>query len=171
MSGHEHDPAPDANAEPVSERASLASRPTLMPVDVAIGVKTHHNSTVPRETMQNNKITGGRHELDQIAYDSKRSSDEIRDEVESLWDQLQKPGALRDAADAQGIDLDELGGKQLKEVISFQDEGAGISPETVAIVVAFAPLFVKIASDLWEHIFLPRIIERWGDTAMKKRDP
>ena len=108
--------------------------------------------------------------MEDITYDSKPSVEKINAEVDRLWEELQEGGALRAAAEAHGIDVDQLTGQQRTDVLNFEDEGAGIDPGTVAIVVAFTPLFVKIGSDLWEHIFLPRIIERWSLEAMKRRD-
>jgi hypothetical protein len=74
-----------------------------------------------------------------------------------------KGDALKEARDA-GIDVQAL----LKELeiaqsISIRPGESGFDPTSTVIIVTIAR---PIALDLWRKILLPRIVRRWGATAI-----
>lgn len=92
---------------------------------------------------------------------------DLEREIDSIWNDLQAPGRTRDAAIARGIPIDELPERQ--QAVTFTADKAGFTSVETAIIVAFAPVIAKVARDLWDHIILPRLLQRFGQTALKRK--
>src|SRR5206468_749057 len=88
---------------------------------------------------------------------------ELQKEVDQLWVQLKTDSRLQEDAKKAGLDVSKLQPLDLKSAITLKQEGAGIEPATIAVVVAFAPVAGKVLSDLWTNVFLPRIKRKFGE--------
>ncbi len=89
---------------------------------------------------------------------------ELQEFVSGLVQELREGGsALADARDA-GIDVDELiSDPALADDILIEPGKSGFDPlATVLIVTVVRPIVL----DLWRQVLLPRIIRRWGATAI-----
>lgn len=101
-------------------------------------------------------------------------AEEYDKDLDDLWRELQNPdSALSREAKDLGIDVEPLRQVDRKDAISVRTEGEGFGGETVAIVVALAPLatatikmLTPIIQDVWKHILLPRILRRKGGEAL-----
>lgn len=94
------------------------------------------------------------------------SVDDLSAEIDKVWKELGTNPQLRKQAADAGIDVSAL---PPTVPITVRREGAGLDPATTAIVVAFAPVAAKIASDVWTHIILPRIKRQKGEDALKPK--
>lgn len=92
---------------------------------------------------------------------------DLERELDTLWNELRADGATRDAALARGINVDDVPDR--RDAISVTTDAAGFTPVETAIIVAFAPVAAKVARDIWEHIILPRIRQRYGQNALEKK--
>jgi hypothetical protein len=95
-----------------------------------------------------------------------RSAVELDKAVADFWRELSHSEELRaEVADA-GLgpaDLEQLRGQQ---AFAFREEGAGLDPTSVSLIVAFAPIVNHIAESLWDEVVLPWIRRRWGNDAV-----
>jgi hypothetical protein len=105
-------------------------------------------------------------------YEGKGITEEdLNSELDALWSQIQDPNSkLSQEAQASGIDVAQLRGKRREEFIVTRTEGAGSGAEWVSLIVAFAPLVVKIAGSLWDHVFLRRINQKHRGDALIPKD-
>lgn len=84
--------------------------------------------------------------------------------VQQAWADLQCDGSkARARALEAGIDVDALPAVP-EELLELKPAAAGFGT-TGIILLCLRP----IAADLWKHVFLPQIRERWGDQAIKAK--
>jgi hypothetical protein len=94
----------------------------------------------------------------------------LDDQIDELWADLRTdPVLIRDAEEA-GIELRKLGSFRRSDVLQLRREGEAFDPVTTAIVVSFSPVAAKIVKDLWEHVLLPRIRQKYGTNALNPAD-
>jgi hypothetical protein len=104
------------------------------------------------------------------------SDTELAQELDKLWDEVQKPGSdLNQKAKARGIDVEQLGSMKREEALDVRREkGGGLSDIAISLIVAVAPTVAeytgKIIWSLWEDVFLPRIRGKKGDDALEEQD-
>lgn len=100
-----------------------------------------------------------------ISDKSKLSIGDVQAAAKTAWVDLHTQGsAARARAEANGIDVDALP-ESLDEVIRIRSAGAGFGSLDL-VLGALAP----IGWDLWKHVLLPHIRERWGDNAIKAKN-
>jgi hypothetical protein len=99
----------------------------------------------------------------------------LETELDSMWDDTE----FRREAERGGFeDVLSLG---RKSAFAVRQDGQGLEPGTIALIVAFAPVAVKITegavnvgskmvTDLWDQIVLPRLERRRGLNALKAAD-
>ena len=105
-------------------------------------------------------------------------AEEYGRDLDELWSELQNPdSALSREAKDLGIDVERLRHVDRKDAISVRTEGAAFGAETVALVVALAPVaaaaieaLTPIIHDVWKHILLPRILQRRGGQALVPKE-
>lgn len=99
-----------------------------------------------------------------IARRNKVSITDIQSAIREAWRQISKPGTTEYANfRANGLDRFELPGR-LSNLITVRPDGAGVAGVDVIIVLSG-----KVAWDLWKHVLLPHIRDRWGDDALKRK--
>lgn len=101
-------------------------------------------------------------------------AEEYGRDLDELWSELQNPqSALSREVTDLGIDAGALRGVAREDALSVRTEGEGFDSETVAIVVAIAPLataaikaLAPVIQDVWKEVLLPRIRQRKGGEAL-----
>jgi hypothetical protein len=89
---------------------------------------------------------------------------DIQTAMREAWRQIGKPGTTEYANyRANRLDRFELPGK-LGRLVAVRPDGAGIAGVDVIIVLSG-----KVAWDLWKHVLLPHLRDRWGDDALKRK--
>jgi hypothetical protein len=91
------------------------------------------------------------------------SPEAVNAEIARAWEDLQNDERLRAKVIAEGADLADLGTVDKDAAIAVSTP-SGLAAET--IIVAFLPVAVKIATDVWTHIILPRLKRKFGDDAI-----
>jgi hypothetical protein len=100
-----------------------------------------------------------------IADKSVLSVKDVQDAVRAAWADLRVEGSTaRQLAIDAGIDIDDL-----------PDTAAGfVDVKPAAAGIAGVDLIILAAShaavQLWQHVLLPQIRERWGDKAIAKKN-
>jgi hypothetical protein len=103
----------------------------------------------------------------EIRYSYKKIGQrQLEAELDKLWQQLWKDPELASEAREAGIDLTNLSAYSRKDLLTVSIHGDGLDPVTTALIVAFAPVAAKVAKDLWDKIFLPRILRDKGRDAL-----
>ena len=106
---------------------------------------------------------------DRLVLHSQFSVDDFNGKLDALWAELLRDGtAARRDAEELGVNLALIDGVKREDAIVLRRDGAGLDPATTAVIVAFAPVAAKITRDLWDHIFLPRILRAWGADSITK---
>jgi hypothetical protein len=95
-----------------------------------------------------------------------RSVAEVQHDVDEFWAEFVGGEELRKEVENAGFDVTMLDGVDREGAIRVSARGAGIGPETVAIVVAFAPAVNAALISLWTEVLLPRIRRRYGRDAI-----
>jgi hypothetical protein len=96
-----------------------------------------------------------------------RSAEQLHGEVDDFWDEYETDVTVREAVAAEGIDVASLDPLDRRRLISFREDGAGLDPLTVGIIVKFVlPVSSSVAIGLWQKVLLPRIERRWGGGAV-----
>lgn len=90
--------------------------------------------------------------------------DDVAAEVARALQDLQNDSALRDRLSSEGIDIATIGETKLSEIIAVRSPESGFAAETVFI--AFLPLAVKVATDIWSKLILPRLERKYGADAL-----
>ena len=99
----------------------------------------------------------------EIRYSYKKIDQrQLESELDGLWRQLWADPELGSEARDAGIDLSKISGHARKDLLTVSIDGDGLDPATTALIVAFAPVGAKVAKDLWDKIFLPRILRDKG---------
>lgn len=104
--------------------------------------------------------------------------EEYARDLDEMWAELQRPGsALNEEAREFGIDASALRNIDRRDAIDVRTEGEGFDPVTVTLIVALAPVAteaIKVAApiihDVWNHILLPRILQRRGANALTPKE-
>jgi hypothetical protein len=93
-----------------------------------------------------------------------RDSSELREFVRELLCEVGDGGdALQEARDA-GVDVATLLNEpEIVQEISIEPGNSGFDPVSTVIIVTIAR---PIVLDLWRKLLLPRIVRRWGATAI-----
>jgi hypothetical protein len=101
----------------------------------------------------------------EIAYlPGTRDADELLEFVAELLQELRGSGQALSEARMAGIDVDALGAEPAAlEEISIEPEKSGFDPFSTLIIVTIVR---PIVLDLWRQVLLPRIVRRWGATAI-----
>ena len=89
------------------------------------------------------------------------SREAIENEVSKAWSDLRSDAGVRDQLAAAGVDLSAVRDVTATDAITVRSAGSGFAGE--AIVVALA---IKVASDVWEKLILPRLLKRFGADAV-----
>jgi hypothetical protein len=100
-----------------------------------------------------------------------RSAAEVQREIDGFWAELDGSDELRKDVENAGIDLSALAGVDRGGAIRVSVRGAGLGPETVALVVAFAPAANVVLMSLWGEVLLPRIRGQHGRDAIRHERP
>jgi len=104
---------------------------------------------------------------DEIRYkNSSISVDKLQQAVERILEDASSSDEANQIAKRHGKGEDFLSNTELKKLIEIRREGQGLSPETTEIIVAFAPLAVVIAKDIWTNFVLPRLKRQFGEDAL-----
>lgn len=84
----------------------------------------------------------------------------------------QQSGEAYDRAVAENIDLTVLPAS-LKEVMALNKTGAGIDPSLGELLVwlAGSEAVRAVGRDLWKKVFLPYLIAKFGNDAIKPKKP
>jgi hypothetical protein len=110
-----------------------------------------------------------RNEVTELRYSrGTRSVDEIQRDVDEFWAEFDDSRELSEDVENAGIDVTVLDGTDREGAIRVSARGAGIGPEMVAIVVAFAPAANAVFISLWTEVLLPRIRRRHGRDAIQE---
>lgn len=88
----------------------------------------------------------------------------IAQEIAAAWDDLRKDPNLRQRLAESDGELEKALAIAPDQAIAVRNPVSGFAAEV--IVVAFLPLAVRIATDVWEKIILPRIVRRFGSDAL-----
>lgn len=91
------------------------------------------------------------------------SVDEIRDEIDRVWRELQSSDAARGELAAAGVDVDRLDVDAPRAPIDVATRGAGFGVVEILVVAAGV-----VARDLWKEVILPRIKDRYGVDAVRE---
>jgi hypothetical protein len=91
------------------------------------------------------------------------SVEEIREEVDRVWEELRSSEAVRREAAAAGVDVEQLDTGAARAPIDVAARGAGFGVIEILVVAAGV-----VARDLWKEVILPRIKERFGADAVRE---
>jgi hypothetical protein len=97
-----------------------------------------------------------------------RSAQEVQQEIDTFWAELETSGQLRKEVVDAGVDLGALPTEARSEAIQVTVRGAGLDPTMVSLVVAFAPIANEALVSLWKRVLLPRIRDRYGRDAVRE---
>src|SRR5438552_12518786 len=100
-----------------------------------------------------------------------RSADEVQREIDEFWAEFAASEQLRKEVGEAGIDPADLARLDPSTAIRTRVHGAGIGPDGVALVVAFAPIVNTAVISLWNKVILPRIRRRYGSDAIRPERP
>src|SRR5262249_31326318 len=109
----------------------------------------------------------------EISQASEVSVERVVKLAREVWREIHDEGSLaREEAERAGIPLGALP-ESMERVLSLKASGAGFEPGSVVLVVTGMLLngASRVALDVWKHVVLPRIREKWGDHALKLRKP
>lgn len=91
----------------------------------------------------------------------------IDHKLDEFWGELQKPDSdVTRHARETGIPLEALRDLERRQAVTVEFEGSGLDPVATALIVSFAPIVAKIVRDLWDNVFLPRILREKGANAL-----
>ncbi len=100
-----------------------------------------------------------------IADKALLSVKDVQDAVRTAWADLRVEGsAARQLAIDAGIDIDDLPATAAG-FVDVKPAAAGIAGVDLIILAAS-----HAAVQLWQHVLLPQIRERWGDKAIAKKN-
>ena len=94
------------------------------------------------------------------------SAAQVERALDEVWSELQNDPAARREVEALGVDPDALKATPRAEAVTVSSRAMGFGAE--AIIIAFLPLAVKIAGDVWQKIILPRLEQRLGRGALRE---
>jgi hypothetical protein len=89
---------------------------------------------------------------------------QVETALDQIWVELQNDPAARKDVEAVGVDPEALKTISREDAVIVSSRGMGFGAE--AIVIAFLPLVVKIAGDIWQKIILPRLEQKLGRGAL-----
>jgi hypothetical protein len=89
---------------------------------------------------------------------------QIEQALDQIWTELQDDPSAREEIKSVGVDADALQAISRKDAVVVTRRGMAFGAE--AIIIAFLPLAVRIAGDVWEKIILPRLEQRLGRGAL-----
>lgn len=95
------------------------------------------------------------------------SIDELRKAADEIWSEARYSDEIKRIVKKHGKDPELVSGTAREDLITIRREGAGLSAEVTAIIVAFAPVAAGIAKDIWVHFILPRLKKKFGEDALK----
>jgi hypothetical protein len=101
----------------------------------------------------------------ELTYQSRVPTRELEIELDRIWAELQRDGALRSDALAAVPESIELLNRKRAEVVEIKSAGSGLSGAELLVILA--PLLVEIARDLWTKVILPKIRQDQGESAIK----
>lgn len=91
---------------------------------------------------------------------------QVEKALDEVWTELQNDPAARKEVEALGVDPDALKATTREEAVTISGRAMGFGAE--AIIIAFLPVAVKIAGDVWQKIILPRLEQRLGRGALRE---
>src|SRR3954454_20313363 len=91
-----------------------------------------------------------------------RSAEEVQQEIDKFWAELDKSDELHKQLTDSGIDLAAVPDPLRPGAIRVDTRGAGLDPVSVSLVIAFAPAANAVLTSLWHQVLLPRIRSRYG---------
>ncbi len=90
---------------------------------------------------------------------------DVQDAVRAAWDDLRVPGStVHQLALDAGIDIDALPATPAG-FVDAQPAAAGMGGVDLIILAAS-----HAAVQIWQHVLLPQIRERWGDKAIARKN-
>lgn len=92
----------------------------------------------------------------------------LLEEIDQVWNELQVDSPVRRLAIKKGINLDEIIKIKRQDAIDIEIKGSGLDAAGTALIVSFAPVAAKIVMDLWNHVILRIIINKWGADALEE---
>jgi hypothetical protein len=106
------------------------------------------------------------------------TSEQLQSAAQQVFADLQTDERLRSGAAKFGIDLAAfdaaMAGQDPKKSVVVEPTGAGLTPDTVAVIVkvgvAFAPVVATVMKDTWTHFVLPWLKRKFGDNSITE-DP
>ncbi|MBX3748483.1 MAG: hypothetical protein KF897_00175 [Opitutaceae bacterium] len=93
---------------------------------------------------------------------------ELEAEVDRLWAAVRAEPELQREAGLSDRDREMLG-RPRTDQIELKPDGQHVDPVLAGVIVAFTPLAVAMATQVWDKIILPRLIRRFGDRKIKPR--
>lgn len=93
---------------------------------------------------------------------------ELEAEVDRLWAAVRAEPELQQEAGLSDRDREMLG-RPRADQIELKPAGQHVDPVMAGVIVAFTPLAVAMATQVWDKIILPRLIRRFGDRKIKPR--
>jgi len=110
--------------------------------------------------------------MEKLTYDAcvGLSLEKLNGELDAIWDSFKEDvDQLKDFTTEEKCLIAGLIKCPRNEVITIKKNGYGLDPDTIQILIIFGQVGKKILSDLWEKVFLPRIEQRYGKNALKKK--
>jgi hypothetical protein len=99
------------------------------------------------------------------------SATQLQEEIQAFWAELATDEDLQGEVRDAGLDPAEVEKLDTSQAIEVTQEGEGIDPLTVTIIVALAPSAVHVLDSLWDEVIVPWIRRRRGADALgKKKD-
>lgn len=95
--------------------------------------------------------------------------DELAEELDSLWAGLPESDKAMAILANSPETVGAIRETSRKQAIDVTRRGAGLGAESTAIVVSLAPVVAKIIKDLWDHYFLPRIRQKYGEDIIQPK--
>jgi hypothetical protein len=96
-----------------------------------------------------------------------RSPVQLQKDISDFWAELPRNVTLQQSVDKAGIGPDMLEALRRPGTYTFEEKGAGLDPEVVALIVGLgAQPVAHAANTLWDQVILPWIRRRWGDDAV-----
>lgn len=98
---------------------------------------------------------------------------ELEEYLDDLWNQIGvDDSTARERASCAGIRIVDVPSGTRSDLIHLEPTQAGLDPATTAVIVAFAPVAAQMCSDLWDRVFFPMIVEKFGRSSLEEQaDP
>lgn len=94
------------------------------------------------------------------------SREAIEEEIAKAWRDVQNDDQVRAQLAAANVDVEAAAGADASRSITVRNAASGFAAEAIVI-----GLGVKIATDIWEKLILPRLRKRFGTDTVVEQKP